>query len=96
MVWWLVATPKVDVLGVASYNGLAISAVFKEMSLLSKTSFNDFIPLGSYITPLTAMGKMSKIPSGAQQMLAGIHACLGDERAAKEALAVFLQNSPGD
>ena len=45
---------------------------------------------------LTAMRKMSKIPSGAHRMLAGIHACLGNQREAKEALAVFLQNSPGD
>jgi adenylate cyclase len=42
------------------------------------------------------MRKMAKIPSGAHRMLAGIYACLGDDRAAKEALAVFLQNSPGD
>src|SRR5262245_24634969 len=34
---------------------------------------------------LTAMQKMSRIPSGAQLMVAGIHACLGNERAAKEA-----------
>ena len=45
---------------------------------------------------LTAMRKMSRIPSGAHRMLAGIHACLGNEREAKEALAVFLQNSPGN
>src|SRR5262245_42699150 len=45
---------------------------------------------------LAAMQKMSRIPSGAQRMLAGIHACLGNERAAKEALAVYLQNSPGE
>jgi adenylate cyclase len=45
---------------------------------------------------LTAMRKMSRIPSGAQRMLAGIYACLGNVQAAKEALAVFLQNSPGD
>jgi hypothetical protein len=31
-----------------------------------------------------------------KQVLAGIHACLGNDRAAKEALAVFLQNSPGE
>jgi adenylate cyclase len=29
-------------------------------------------------------------------MLAGIHACLGNEREAREALAVFLKDSPGD
>jgi TolB-like protein/DNA-binding winged helix-turn-helix (wHTH) protein len=45
---------------------------------------------------LTAMRKMSRIHSGAHRMLAGIHACLGNERAAKEALAIFLQNSPGE
>ena len=45
---------------------------------------------------LAAMLKMSRIPSGAQRMLAGIHACLGNDRAAKEALAVYLQNSPGE
>jgi TolB-like protein/DNA-binding winged helix-turn-helix (wHTH) protein len=45
---------------------------------------------------LTAMRKMSRIPSGAHRMLAGIHACLGDKREAKEALAVFLKDSPGD
>jgi hypothetical protein len=44
---------------------------------------------------LTAMRKMPRIPTGAYRMLAGIHACLGNEREAKEALAVFLQNSPG-
>jgi hypothetical protein len=42
------------------------------------------------------MLKMSRITSGAQRMLAAIHACLGNERAAKEALAVYLQNSPGE
>lgn len=45
---------------------------------------------------LTAMRRMSKIPNGAHRMLAGIHACLGNEREAKEALAVFLKDSPGD
>jgi TolB-like protein/DNA-binding winged helix-turn-helix (wHTH) protein len=45
---------------------------------------------------LAAMEKMSRIPSGAQRMLAGIHACLGNERAAKEALAVYLQNASGE
>ena len=45
---------------------------------------------------LTAMQKMSRIPSGAHRMLAGIYACLGKKREAKEALAVFLKNSPGN
>ncbi|MCF6113159.1 tetratricopeptide repeat protein [Mesorhizobium muleiense] len=45
---------------------------------------------------LSAMRKMSSIHSGAHRMLAGIHACLGNDRAAKEALAVFLQNSSGE
>jgi len=45
---------------------------------------------------LAAMRKMARIPSGAQRMLAGIHACLGNKREAKEALAVFLQNTPGE
>ncbi|MER8406218.1 winged helix-turn-helix domain-containing protein [Mesorhizobium sp. M1307] len=45
---------------------------------------------------LAAMRKMSRIPSGAQRMLAGIHACLGNKREAKEALAVFLQNTPSE
>ena len=45
---------------------------------------------------LTAMRKMSRIPIGAHRMLAGIYACLGNEREAKEALAVFLKDSPGD
>jgi adenylate cyclase len=45
---------------------------------------------------LTAMRKMSPIPIGAHRMLAGIHACLGNQREAKEALAVFLKDSPGD
>ena len=40
---------------------------------------------------LTAMRKMSRIHSGAYRMLAGIYACLGKEREAKEALAVFLK-----
>jgi len=44
---------------------------------------------------LAAMRKMPRIPAGAYRMLAGIHACLANEREAKEALAVFLQNSPG-
>ncbi|TIN40003.1 MAG: adenylate/guanylate cyclase domain-containing protein [Mesorhizobium sp.] len=44
---------------------------------------------------LAAMRKMSRIPSGAHRMLAGIHACLGKEREAREALAVFLKDSPG-
>jgi TolB-like protein/DNA-binding winged helix-turn-helix (wHTH) protein len=45
---------------------------------------------------LTAMRKMSRITSGAHRMLAGIYACLGNQREAKEALAVFLKDSPGD
>ena len=45
---------------------------------------------------LAAMRKMSRIPNGAQRMLAGIHACLGNVREAKEALAVFLKDSPGE
>jgi tetratricopeptide (TPR) repeat protein len=45
---------------------------------------------------LTAMQKMPKIPIGAHRMLAGIYACLGKEREAKEALAVFLKDSPND
>ncbi|RUU04109.1 tetratricopeptide repeat protein [Mesorhizobium sp. USDA-HM6] len=45
---------------------------------------------------LTAIRKMSQIPSSAYRMLAGIYACLGKEREAKEALAVFLKDSPGD
>ncbi len=45
---------------------------------------------------LTAIRKMSRIPSGAHRMLAGIHACLGNKREATEALAVFLEDSPGD
>ncbi|MFK0689460.1 adenylate/guanylate cyclase domain-containing protein [Mesorhizobium sp. IMUNJ 23033] len=44
---------------------------------------------------LAAMRKMSRIPSGAHRMLAGIHACLGNQREAREALAVFLKDSPG-
>lgn len=45
---------------------------------------------------LTAMRKMSRITSAAHRMLAGIYACLGNQREAKEALAVFLKDSPGD
>ena len=45
---------------------------------------------------LAAMRKMSRIPSSAHRMLAGIYACLGNEREAKEALAVFLKDSPGN
>lgn len=45
---------------------------------------------------LAAMRKMSRIPSGAQRMLAGIQACLGNKREAKEALTVFLQNTPSE
>jgi adenylate cyclase len=45
---------------------------------------------------LTAIRKMSRITSAAHRMLAGIYACLGNQREAKEALAVFLKDSPGD
>lgn len=45
---------------------------------------------------LTAMRKMSRIPSGANRMLAGIHACLGNKQEARKALAAFLKDSPGD
>jgi TolB-like protein/DNA-binding winged helix-turn-helix (wHTH) protein len=45
---------------------------------------------------LDAMQKMSRIPVGAHRMLAGIHACLGNEEEARDALAVFLEESPGD
>ena len=45
---------------------------------------------------LTAMRKMSRITSAAHRMLAGIYACLGNQREAKEALAVFLKDSPGN
>jgi tetratricopeptide (TPR) repeat protein len=45
---------------------------------------------------LTEMQKMSRIPPGAHRMLAAIYACLGNERAAKEALAVVLQDTPGE
>ena len=44
---------------------------------------------------LAAMRKMSRIQNSAQRTLAGIHACLGNVREAKEALAVFLKDSPG-
>ena len=44
---------------------------------------------------LAWMRKMSRIPDGAYRTLALIHACLGNDREAKEALAVFL-NSPLD
>src|SRR5262249_55079216 len=43
---------------------------------------------------LAAMQKMSRIPKGAHRTLAVIYACLGNAPAAKEALAVFLQDSP--
>jgi adenylate cyclase len=43
---------------------------------------------------LTWMRKMSRIPNEAYRTLAGIYACLGKEREAKEALAVFLKDSP--
>ncbi len=45
---------------------------------------------------LAAMRKMSKIPIGAYRRLAGIYACLEKEREAKEALLVFLKDSPGE
>ena len=45
---------------------------------------------------LAWMRKMSRIPNSAQRMLAGIYACLGNEREAREALAVFLKDSPGE
>ena len=45
---------------------------------------------------LTEMQKMSSIDTGAHRMLAGIYACLGNEGAAKEALAVFLQDTPDE
>ncbi|AZO08774.1 tetratricopeptide repeat protein [Mesorhizobium sp. M3A.F.Ca.ET.080.04.2.1] len=45
---------------------------------------------------LAAMRRMSRIPSGAHRMLAGIHACLGNKREARQALAVFLQSTPDE
>jgi TolB-like protein/DNA-binding winged helix-turn-helix (wHTH) protein len=45
---------------------------------------------------LEAMRKMARIPVGAHRMLAGIYACLGNEEEAREALEVFLKDSPGD
>lgn len=45
---------------------------------------------------LAAMRKMSKIPTGAFKRLAAIYACRGMEPEAKEALAVFLKDAPGD
>ena len=45
---------------------------------------------------LAAMRKMSRIQNSAQRTLAGIHACLGNVREAREALAVFLKDSPGE
>lgn len=45
---------------------------------------------------LAWLRKMSRIPNGAYRTLAGIHACLGNEPEAKEALAVFLKDSPGE
>jgi TolB-like protein len=44
---------------------------------------------------LAAMRRMSKIYAAAHRMLAGIYACLGMEMEAKDALAVFLKDSPG-
>jgi TolB-like protein/DNA-binding winged helix-turn-helix (wHTH) protein len=45
---------------------------------------------------LAAMRKMSRIQDSAQRTLAGIHACLGNVPEAREALAIFLKDSPGD
>ncbi|WP_168247550.1 MULTISPECIES: winged helix-turn-helix domain-containing protein [unclassified Mesorhizobium] len=45
---------------------------------------------------LASMRKMSRIPNGAQRMVAGIQACLGNLREAREALAVFLKDSPNE
>ncbi len=45
---------------------------------------------------LAWMRKMSRIQDSAHRTLASIYACLGDERKAKAALAVFLKSSPGD
>ncbi len=45
---------------------------------------------------LAWMRKMSRIQDSAHRTLASIYACLGDGRKAKEALAVFLKDSPGD
>jgi adenylate cyclase len=45
---------------------------------------------------LAWMRKMSRIQNSAHRTLASIYACLGDERKAKEALVVFLKDSPGD
>ena len=45
---------------------------------------------------LAAMRKMSRIQNSAQRTLAGIHACLGNVREAREALAIFLKDSPGE
>jgi TolB-like protein/DNA-binding winged helix-turn-helix (wHTH) protein/Tfp pilus assembly protein PilF len=43
---------------------------------------------------LRAMQRMAKIPPAAHQMLAAIHACLGDRNAAQQALAVYRTESP--
>jgi len=43
---------------------------------------------------LVAMLRMKKIYTAAHRQLAGIYACLGNVQAAKEALAVFLKDSP--
>ncbi|KUM24233.1 hypothetical protein AU467_07440 [Mesorhizobium loti] len=45
---------------------------------------------------LASLRKMSRIPNPAYRMLAGIYACLGNQREAKEALAVFLKDSPDE
>lgn len=44
---------------------------------------------------LAWMRKMSRIQDSAHRTLAEIYACLGDEPKAKEALAIFLKDSPG-
>lgn len=44
---------------------------------------------------LDEMLEMTKIPTGAQRMLAGIYACLGRAREAHKALEVYLASSPG-
>lgn len=44
---------------------------------------------------LAALRKMASIPTGAYKRLAMIYACLGLEREAKEALTVFLKDTPG-
>ena len=48
------------------------------------------------VAALAAMRKMSRIQNSAHRTLAVIHACLGNVPEAREALAVFLKDSPGD